>query len=480
MPGVKAPESLPVAEERVLSTLNRDGSRRWIRPKLSRGRFHRRRLFLGWFLILLFTAIPYIKVNGKPLMLLDIANRHFVLFGKTFLSTDTFLLMLFVVAVLITIFLLTAILGRVWCGWACPQTVYMELLYRPLERLIEGSRQRQLKLDREGPDWRRLVKKVVFILPSIFLAHTFLAYFVGVEQLVRWVQGSPTEHPIAFLVMALTTIAMYLDFGYFREQVCVVACPYGRFQSVLLDRRSLIVGYDERRGEPRGKLRKDAGGDVLATDRGDCIDCKLCVTTCPTGIDIREGLQMECINCTQCIDACDAVMDRIGKPRGLIRYSSQEELAGESRKLFRPRVVLYPLVLVVVLVLFVWTLATKKNADVTVLRAAATPYTTLESGEIMNRIRVKIANRDDRDHDYDIAVVGQPEVHIKTAQNPLAVKAGHTEMAGIFVIAPPSTFVRGRKEIRLKVTDGHGFEVVKRCKLLGPYSTGGAGSKAER
>jgi len=427
---------------------------------------------VGWFLILIFTAIPYIKVGGKPLMLLDIAGRKFTLVGKTFLATDTLLLMLFLVSILITIFLLTAIFGRVWCGWACPQTVYMELLFRPLERLIEGRRTRQLKLDREGGDWRRIVKNVIFILPSVYLAHTFLAYFVGVDRLVQWVQGSPIDHPTAFLVMALTTLAMVVDFGYFREQICLVACPYGRFQSALLDRKSLIVGYDRRRGEPRGKLKR------ADTDRGDCIDCKMCVTTCPTGIDIRDGLQMECINCTQCIDACDGVMEKVGRPGGLIRYSSQEELDGGRRRFLRPRVVLYPLVLGVTLTLFIVLLVTKKNADVTILRAADAPYTKLGSGEVSNRIRVKVANRDSKEHRYRISVEGLPDVHIKTAQNPLTVLPGRTEVAGLFVIAPPSLFVKGRRTIELKISDGEGFTVTRTYLLLGPYTRDGTRGEA--
>lgn len=464
----------PEAKEQVLSTLNRDGSRRWIRPRPSRGRYYSRRLVLGWFLILVFTAVPYIKVGGKSLMLLDIAGREFTLVGKTFLATDTLLLMLLLVSLLITIFLLTAIFGRVWCGWACPQTVYMEFLFRPLERLIEGRRPRQLKLDREGADWRRIVKNVIFILPSLYLAHTFLAYFVGVDRLVQWVQGSPIDHPTAFLVMALTTLAMVADFGYFREQVCLVACPYGRFQSALLDRKSLIVGYDHGRGEPRGKLKKtDTDIERGASKRGDCIDCKMCVTTCPTGIDIRDGLQMECVNCAQCIDACDGVMDRVGRPRGLIRYSSQEELEGGRRGFLRPRVVLYPLVLGVTLTLFIVSLVTRKNAAVTILRATDSPYTKLVSGEVSNRIRVKVANRDSKEHRYRISVEGLREVHLRTAQNPLAVLPGKTEVAGLFVLAPPSLFVKGRRTIRLKISDGEGFSVTRTFLLLGPYSGDG-------
>ena len=215
----------PIAQERVLSTLNQDGSRRWIRPRLSPGRFLKRRTIVAYGLILAFTAIPYLRMNGKPLILLDIPRRHFTLFGTTFLPTDTLFLMLLLLGIFVTIFLITALFGRAWCGWACPQTVYMEFLYRPIERLLEGSWTRQMKLDREGPSAGRIVKFVVYLFVSMFLAHTFLAYFIGVETLFRWIRQSPVEHPAAFLVMAATTGLMMLDFGYFREQVCVVACP---------------------------------------------------------------------------------------------------------------------------------------------------------------------------------------------------------------------------------------------------------------
>ena len=232
----------PEATERVLPTLNPDGSRRWIRPKLFPGRCWHRRRTVAWGLIAVFTLIPYLSMRGRPLILLDVVHREFTLFGTTFLPTDSMLLMLLLVGVFLGIFLLTAVYGRVWCGWACPQTVYMEFLYRPIERLIEGNTTAQERLDRHPLHPRRLLKYAVFVACSMFLAHTFLAYFVGVRALAHWVTRSPFEHPVAFLVMAGTTALMLLDFGFFREQVCMVACPYGRFQSVLHDRRSLIVG----------------------------------------------------------------------------------------------------------------------------------------------------------------------------------------------------------------------------------------------
>ena len=454
----------PEAEERVLSTLNRDGSRRWIRPRLSRGAFLTRRRIVGWGLILLFTLIPYLRMNGKPLILLDIPRREFTLFGTTFLPTDTMFLMLLLLGIFVSIFLMTALFGRVWCGWACPQTVYMELIYRPIEQLLEGTRARQLKLDREGPNVRRLLKFVIYVFVSMFLAHTFLAYFVGVETLFRWVRQTPAEHPSAFVVMAATTLLMLIDFSYFREQVCLVACPYGRLQSVLLDRDSLIVGYDYSRGEPRGKRRKGRSDAAV----GDCIDCSACVTTCPTGIDIRDGLQMECIGCTQCIDACDAIMDRIDKPRGLIRYTSQTGLETGKRKLIRPRVIAYPLVLLLVFGALGFSLADKDTADITVLRGLGNPFVALPSGGISNQIRVKIVNRSGTDREYLIELLDADDLKLVAPQNPLPLADRGTETATVFVIGSREAFPGGVREAIFRVSDGAEFTKEIPYRLLGP------------
>ena len=461
---MRVTSNAPDAQEQILSTMNLDGSRRRIRPKVSKGGYYRARFLTAWGLILSFTLIPILKLNGKPLMLFDIARREFTLFGATFLPTDTFLLMLLLFSIFVGIFLVTAIWGRVWCGWGCPQTVYMEFLYRPLEVFIEGGRSRQIKTDKTGVTGRRMVKHVVFFVVSAFLANTFLAYFVGWDRLLGWMTSSPTQHPLAFFVMLGTTLLMFGDFGWFREQTCILACPYGRFQSVLLDRQSLIVGYDEHRGEPRQPWRKKE-----ERTGGDCIDCGLCVSTCPTGIDIRNGgLQMECVACTQCIDACDGIMDKIGKPRGLVRYTSQAELEGGARKFLRPRLVVYSVMLLVMFSALGFSLVGKSTADVTILRGLGAPFSVLQSGVVSNQIRIKIANRSAEERSYSFELLDADGLTLVAPENPLTVSAGDSQMTAAFITTEPSSFTAGELEITLRITDGVDFEEIRAYRLLGP------------
>ncbi len=465
----------PAPPGRVLSTLNEDGSRRWIRPRPSAGVWWRRRRAVAYALMALFIALPYLRVGGKPSVLLDLPRREFTLLGTTFLATDTLLFMLLLVSAIIALFAFTALFGRVWCGWTCPQTVYMEFLFRPIERWLEGGRIGSMTLDEQRrPHPRRVLKWAIYAVLAMGLAHVFLAYFVGVDRLAVWVRRSPIEHPTSFLVMAVTAVAMFLDFAWFREQTCLVACPYGRLQSALLDRRSLIVGYDPGRGEPRLKGTRDRPARA-----GDCIDCGLCVITCPTGIDIRDGLQMECIHCTQCMDACDSVMVKIGKPPGLIRYSSRDQLEGRPARLVRPRVVLYPLALAVALGLLAFNLGTRTDAEITVLRSGGAPYLLGVDGAITNLIRVKVVNRGSLPREYRIALAGAPDLQLVMPAPVLRVAAGGTGTAMVFVVAPRGSMPSGTRDIALQVSDGARFDQAYAYRLIGP-EPGDATERRER
>ena len=461
-------ETQPVeAPGRVLSTLNEDGSRRWIRPRPSPGAWWHRRRVLAYVLMFVFFVIPYLELNGRPLILLDLPRREFSLFGATFLPTDTLLFMLLFVSTGIGIFLLTTLFGRVWCGWGCPQTVYMEYLFRPIERLLEGGFRGSMRLDKQGAlAGRRPLKYAIYLLLSMFLAHTFLAYFVGIHQLLHWVQGTPKDHPIAFAIMAGTTLAIFIDFTWFREQTCLVACPYGRLQSVLFDRRTLIVAYDPRRGEPRMK-----GTQPRPQGAGDCIECGMCERTCPTGIDIREGLQMECLHCTQCIDACDETMAKNGMKPGLIRYSSQDELRGLPHRLLRARVVLYPIALAISLGLFVFFLTSRAATEVTLLRGIGAPY-QMDGERVVNQVRLKFSNRNRDERQYHVTLAGVPDAQLVNPLDPFPVPGGHTLTTTVFVLSPRSAFDDGTRHVMFRVEDGHGFGRNYVHPLIGPQDLG--------
>jgi cytochrome c oxidase accessory protein FixG len=455
------PMSVPVPSQRVLPTLNADGTRRRIRPRLYQGPRLTGRRNVAWALMALFAGIPWLERGGKPLVLLDVARREFTLFGRTFLPTDSVLLMLLLLAIFVAIIWTTALIGRAWCGWACPQTVYMEFLFRPIERLFEGKRENQLRLDREGGGLRRVAKNVVFLALAFLLGNIFLSYFVGVKTLLAWSRLSPLEHWTPFLVVAVTTALVFFDFAYFREQMCTVICPYARIQSVLLDKSSLIIGYDRLRGEPRAKGKPAPG-------RGDCIDCGACVAACPTGIDIRDGLQLECIACAQCADACDGIMAKIKKPLGLVRYGSQTVLeARQKTRVLRPRVVIYPILLGVLLAALFAFGSERHLAELTVLRGIGAPF-TLDGDQVTSELRIKVQNRSEHSERYQLEIVANPPVRLVAPENPLDVAAGAQRTTAVFVVAPRTSFTLGRREISVRVSDGHGLELVSPYRLLGP------------
>jgi cytochrome c oxidase accessory protein FixG len=339
-------------------------------------------------LIALWATLPWIRIGGHPALFIDVDARQLFLFGATFNSQDTWLLFFLLTGVGFGLVYATALAGRVWCGWACPQTVFLEGVHRRIERWIEGPREARMRRNRGA--WtveklgRKLATHALYVLVSLFVAHIFLSYFASLPKTFQMVRHSPAAHPEAFVWVVAMTAAFYLNFAWFREQLCVVICPYGRLQSALLDEHSLVIGYDARRGEPRGK-KGTAGA-------GDCVDCRRCVVVCPTGIDIRNGVQMECLACTQCLDACDEIMDRLGRARGLIRYDSQDGLLGKARRFFRPRVWLYSvLMLLGASVAFAATRG-RSDFEVTLLRLAGEPY-ILESSDVRNSLQLHIVNK---------------------------------------------------------------------------------------
>jgi len=460
--------------EEVLSTLSADGKRRWLYPVLSVGKFWKSRRVVGWFFILIFTLFPIIKVDGKPAIFLDLLHREFTFFGLTLYSTDTILLMLFLLLILGAVFVGTALLGRVWCGWACPQTVYLEFVFRPIERLIEGREMKRKRRD-EGPmnfdkAWRKVLKYSIYLLIALGLAHTFVAYFVSWESLLLWMRQPPEDNWAFFVMMALTTGLILFDFAFFREQMCTLACPYARLQSVLIDSDSMIVSYDPSRGEKRGRRNRQQRKDEKAgikINLGDCIDCGACVRTCPTGIDIRDGLQMECIGCTQCMDACDAIMIGVDKPVGLIRYTSENILEGKGAKLLRPRTVIYGVLWTALLISFVSVLMGRSTIDIDVGREVNVPYMAMGDG-IGNNLRFRLQDRE-QDSKVEIVVVEPEDAEIRViGATPIELKRGQHTRIGSFVTVPREAFEDGNVSALFEVRSDDGRVEQVRFNLIGP------------
>ena len=446
--------------ERVLSTLNLDGTRNVIHPRLSRGRFLRWRRIAGFALIALFVLLPRARIGGRPAFLIDLISREIDVLGARFRPSDGLVLMLLGIAIVLAVFLVTAMVGRVWCGWGCPQTVYLEHVFRPIERWIEGSPGQQRKLDaRPGIAPRRMLKWLVFAAVSFAVANVFLAYFVGTDRLSTWVFESPGDHAGGFLTVCGVAALVLFDFGYFREQMCIVACPYGRLQSVLLDRQSLIVGYDAKRGEPRSHLK-------VIGEAGACIDCSACVNTCPTGIDIRKGLQMECIGCAQCIDACDDVMDKVKRPRGLIRYTSQDELAGIGKHLLRARTIAYPVLMALAGALLVWSIARRTSTEVWIERISGPSFVELPDGGVSSQARIKIENDADEARTFTLTLT---DTDVAMRSSATWQIAAHESMEiPVFVDLARSQLVHGERRVHVRIDDSAGFQRIVEVNLLGP------------
>jgi cytochrome c oxidase accessory protein FixG len=418
--------------------------------------------------MLVFLALPWITSDGKQLLLLDVARREFFFFGLHFRSHDAPLLIFLFLAFLFLLGFVTAIWGRLWCGWACPQTVFTEFLFRKIERWIEGPPRDRKELDQAPHTGDKLLKRSLkwsaFTVVSLLFTHSFLAYFVGSRELLQMISGSPAQNWPSFLVIFFTTSIVLFDFGWFREQFCIIACPYGRFQSVMLDSRSLVVGYDPRRGEPRrGSVPEDS-------KQGDCVNCYRCVQVCPTGIDIRRGLQMECITCTACIDACDEVMTKTKRPLGLISYTTLAQLSGRPRKRFGAKAISFGVLLLVAIAGLGLTLSQKDFLDVTILRASGAPYEIVQQGTsslVVNHFRIDLSNQTGGEISVNFSLADAEKASLIFPQNPLNLSVNANQRADFFVRFPPGILINGSKKVILEVQ----FKEQKRemeLSLVGP------------
>lgn len=447
-----------------VASIGEDGSHRKLYPADVSGRFTRARQISALALMLIYLLLPWIKVGGYPAVFLDVGLRRFHLFGWTLAAQDMWLMFFGISGLGFLLFFLTSLLGRVWCGWACPQTIFLEHLFRRFERTIEGDAPRRRALDRAawGVDKivRRLVKHVVFILFSAGIAHLFLAYFVSIPELWTMMRTAPGEHWGSFVFILAATGGLYFNFAWFREQMCIVLCPYGRMQSALIDDHSLVIGYDQKRGEPRGKLG--------VPDAGACVDCNRCVQVCPTGIDIRHGLQIECIGCAACIDVCDEVMTRIHRPTGLIRYDSAEGLAGRRTQWLRPRILVYSILLFAGAGISAWAFSTVKPADASITRMRGAPY-FVEPASLRNQYLLRLVNKRTEPAVFEVAAETLPQGASTTGLGRGIEVAALGEEVRPFVIVMDRPRYTGSFHFRIRVTDtAGGYEAEREVEFLGP------------
>ncbi len=390
----KNPHLDPEKFRDALATVREDGKRNWVYPKKVTGIFYKYRTYLSWLLLGILFAGPFIRIDGRPYMLFNIFERKFIIFGAPFWPQDTHLLIFLLLIFFVFVILFTVVFGRVWCGWACPQTLFMEMVFRKIEYWIEGDANQQRALDAKPWNTEKIIKKgskiLIFAIFSLMIGHLVMAYLIGIDDVIEIVTQPPTANMAGFIgLMVFSGIFMFV-FTWFREQACLVVCPYGRLQGVLLDNNSINVMYDYVRGEPRAPIRKN---DTATSDKGDCVDCSLCVQVCPTGIDIRNGIQMECVNCTACIDACDEVMVKVDRPKGLIRYASENSIQQGFQKLFTGRVKGYTIILVVLLAAFVSLLATRDILQGTVTRFPGMTYQMRDDGTVSNLYEITLINK---------------------------------------------------------------------------------------
>ncbi|MEN8224413.1 MAG: cytochrome c oxidase accessory protein CcoG [Bacteroidota bacterium] len=401
-----------------LATIDEKGKRVWVYAKKSAGKFTSARNLVGILLLIIFFAIPFISIQGEPFLLLNFIDRKIIVFGVQFWPQDFHLFFLAMLSLMVFIILFTVTYGRIWCGWGCPQTVFMEIIFRRIEYWIEGDHNRQKKLDKQA--WnaekviKRLSKHIIFFAISFIIINFFLMYIIGAEEWKTFITGDPREHIIGLIGLIAFAGVFYFIFSWFREQVCTIVCPYGRLQGVLLDRQSIVISYDYVRGEPKGAFSKSE--DRSKTDKGDCVNCNQCVQVCPTGIDIRNGTQLECINCANCIDACNAMMKKVGLKTGLIRYASETMIATGTKFKFTIRTIAYSFVLLVLLGVVTYSMLSRSEIEATVLRAYGSLYQEQAENKISNLYNIKLVNKTNEElpvtisllsHDGEVQIIGE-------------------------------------------------------------------------
>lgn len=452
-----------------ISTVDESGKRLWVFPKKPKGQFTAYRRVVSMVLLAIMFSGPFIKIDGEPLFLLNFLERKFIIFGQIFWPQDFILAVFAMITLVVFIVLFTVVYGRIFCGWVCPQTIFMEWVFRQIEYWIEGDYMAQKKLSKQPWNTEKILKKgskqILFAFISMLIMHTFVSYIIGVDELWSMIKAGPIEAPGSFAAMTVFTGLFYGVFGWMREQVCTTICPYGRLQGVLLDRQSVVVAYDYKRGEERAKFRKNE--DRAEIGKGDCIDCKQCVYVCPTGIDIRNGTQLECVNCTACIDACDDIMVKIGKPKGLVRYASEENIAeGKSFK-FNARMMAYSTVLVVLLGILVSLLYMRSDFETTILRTPGMMYQERPDGTITNLYQVKMVNKTNVDFPVTFKLLA-PEGNLEMVGDGIHLQKQGIGEGAFFIAIQPENLAKMSIKVEIGVySEGKLIETVE-TKFLGP------------
>jgi cytochrome c oxidase accessory protein FixG len=474
-----------------VATITKDGKRNYIHPKKPKGILYNLRTKFSIFYLIVFFALPFIKVNGEPLLMLNFLERKFIIFGLIFWPQDFFIFGIAMLTFMVFIILFTVVFGRIFCGWACPQTIFMEMVFRKIEYWIDGDATKQKHL--KAMPWntekikKRAAKFIAFFSIAFIIANFFLAYFISMDELIHHIKN-PTANLGTLISLLVFTTIFFFVYWWFREQVCIVVCPYGRLQGVLLDKNSILVAYDYKRGEPRGKFSKEEKHDCKCTDckgtgacndivekiaaiapkKGDCIDCFACVRVCPTGIDIRNGTQLECVNCTACIDACDDIMISINKPKGLVRYASENSIKDGVQLKFTPRLKAYTVVLCLLLTLLTFLILSRSDLDARLMRTSGMTYSSLPDGRISNLYNLKLANKTHKDIPFTLKLEDVDGEITPVGSGKLMVEKEAYANLQFFVKLNRSDVKGWKKIIKIGLYEnGHKLKTIE-AKFIGP------------
>ncbi|QNE38134.1 cytochrome c oxidase accessory protein CcoG [Hymenobacter sp. NBH84] len=452
-----------------IATVDAEGRRVWLYPKQPKGALYRARTWISYGLLALLFAGPWLRINGLPVLMLNLPARKFIIFGQIFWPQDFFILLLAMMTFVVFVILFTVVYGRVFCGWVCPQTIFMEMVFRRIEYFFEGDAPQQKALDKADWDWnktwRKTGKHAVFLLISFLIANTFLAYIIGSDELVKIITDPPQEHLGGLTSMVLFTGVFYAVFARFREQVCTIACPYGRLQGVMLDKDSLVVAYDYQRGEPREKMRKNK-----VRTAGDCIDCHQCVQVCPTGIDIRNGAQqLECTNCTACIDACNNIMAMVNLPPNLIRHASENNIATGTKFRVTGRTKALSAVLMVLLVVMTGLLVSRANVAATVLRTPGQLFQKTDHGTITNLYNISVINKTNQPYPIELRILEPVHGSISlVGTDGLTLPAQGITEGVFFAELPAGALHTTSSKLRIGVFSGGKLITEENTKFLAP------------